>query len=160
MSDEVVKKLKAEITFLQSELKAKSLEVLVYKNELLKFSQKLDQVMTHSNNDIQSLNQIHKFLAPTEMPQFPGFEFSRKFVYGSKFGGDYFDIFEHEDKMKFGVIISSATGYAMSALFLSMVLKVSHIMEAKKGMSPKSVIEHIGGELAQLASENDQSQVL
>ena len=84
MSDEVVKKLKAEITFLQSELKAKSLEVLVYKNELLKFSQKLDQVMTHSNNDIQSLNQIHKFLAPTEMPQFPGFEFSRKFVYGSK----------------------------------------------------------------------------
>lgn len=160
MSEDEVKKLKNEVSFLQSELKSKTLEVSAYKNELLKFSQKLDQLMTHSNNDIQSLNQIHKFLAPTEMPQFPGFEFSRKFIYGSKLGGDYFDIFEHEDKMKFGVIISSATGYAMSALFLSLVLKVSHIMEAKKGMSPKAVVEHIGGELAHLASENDQSQVL
>lgn len=160
MSDEEIKNLKNEIAFLRSELQSKQLEVTAYKNEILKFSQKLDLLTTKSNEDIRILNQIHKFLSPTELPQFPGFEFSRKFVYGSKFGGDYFDIFEHEDKMKFGVIISSATGYAMSALFLSLILKMSHILEAKKGMAPAKVIEHIGGELKNLASEKDQIQAL
>jgi sigma-B regulation protein RsbU (phosphoserine phosphatase) len=160
MSEDEIKKLKSEIAQLKSLVQTKSLEVSAYQKELLKFSQKLDQLMTESNDDIHTLNQIHKFLAPTEMPQFPGFEFSRKFVYGSKFGGDYFDIFEHEDKMKFGVLISSATGYAMSALLLSLVLKLSHIMEAKKGMSPSKVMEHIGGELKKLASDKDKAQVL
>lgn len=160
MSEDEIKKLKTEILELRSQLQAKTFEVSAYQKELLKFSQKLDQLMTQSNDDIQVLNQIHKFLAPTELPQFPGFEFSRKFVYGTKFGGDYFDIFEHEDKMKFGVLISSATGYAMSALMLSIVLKLSHIMEAKKGMSPSKVMEHLGTELKQLASDKDKAQVL
>lgn len=160
MSEDEIKKLKTEILELRAQLQVKAFEVSAYQKELLKFSQKLDQLMTQSNDDIQVLNQIHKFLAPTEMPQFPGFEFSRKFVYGTKFGGDYFDIFEHEDKMKFGVLISSATGYAMSALMLSIVLKLSHIMEAKKGMSPSKVMEHLGTELKQLAAEKDKAQVL
>ncbi len=160
MSEEEINNLKAEIFELRAQLQMKSLEVSAYQKELLKFSQKLDQLMTQSNDDIQVLNQIHKFLAPTELPQFPGFEFSRKFVYGSKFGGDYFDIFEHEDKMKFGVLISSATGYAMSALMLSLVLKLSHVMEAKKGMSPSKMMEHLGSELKKLATEKDKAQVL
>ena len=159
MSEDEIKKLKSEISDLRLQLQAKTVEVSAYQKELLKFSQKLDQLMTQSNDDIQVLNQIHKFLSPTEMPQFPGFEFSRKFVYGSKFGGDYFDIFEHEDKMKFGVLISSATGYAMSALMLSLVLKLSHIMEAKKGMSPSKVMEHIGTELKELATEKDKAHM-
>ena len=160
MSDDEIEKLKSEILYLRSELQSKQIEVLAYKNELIKFSQKLDQLMTKSNDDVRLLNQIYKYLSPTEMPQFPGFEFSRKFVYGTKFGGDYFDIFKHEDKMKFGVIISSATGYAMSALFLSLILKVSHIMEAKKGMPPAKVMEHIGDELKNLAADKDQVQAL
>jgi sigma-B regulation protein RsbU (phosphoserine phosphatase) len=160
MSDDDIKKLKSEVAFLRSELQSKQIEVSAYKNELLKFSQKLDHLMTKSTDDVRMLNQIYKYLSPTEMPQFPGFEFSRKFVYGTKFGGDYFDIFEHEDKMKFGVIISSATGYAMSALFLSLILKVSHIMEAKKGTPPAQVIELIGEELKTLAAEKDQVHAL
>ncbi len=160
MSEDEVSKLKSENILLRSELRRSQIEVLAYKNELIQFSQKLDQLMTQSNADIKILNHIYKYLSPTEMPQFPGFEFSRKFVYGSKFGGDYFDIFEHEDKMKFGVIISSATGYAISALFLSLILKVSHLMEAKKGMVPAKVMEHIGSELKQLAAEADQIQSL
>ncbi len=160
MSDDEIKNLKVENSFLRSELQSKQIEISAYKNELLKFSQQLDVLMKKSNDDVRILNQIHKYLSPTELPQFPGFEFSRKFVYGSKFGGDYFDIFEHDDKMKFGVIISSATGYAMSALFLSLILKVSHLMEAKKGMSAAQVLEHIGTELKTLANEKDQAQVL
>lgn len=158
MSDEEIKRLNKLIEDLQTELKTKQLEVAVYRKELLKFSQKLDEVISDTNDDVRILHHIQKVLAPTEMPQFPGFEFSRKFVYGSKSGGDYFDIFEHEDKFKFGVILSSSSGYAMSALFLSLVLKVSHLMEARKGMPPEKVMEHIGEELKKSASEKDQTQ--
>jgi sigma-B regulation protein RsbU (phosphoserine phosphatase) len=160
MSDDEVTKLKNELQLVRAQLKSSRAEVAAYQTELIKFSQKLDQLMIESNNEIKILNQIYKYLSPTELPQFPGFEFSRKFIYGSKHGGDYFDIFEHEDKMKFGVIISSATGYAMSALFLSLILKVSHMIEAKKGMTPAKLMEHIGNELKQSAAENDQVQSL
>ena len=135
----------------------KDQELLLYKQELLKFSHQLDNVMIQISGDVELLKKIQKVLTPTEIPSIPGFEFSRKFVYGSRYGGDYFDIFEHEDKLKFGVLLSSSSGYAMSALFLSLVLKVSHLMEAKKGLAPEKVLEQIGAELKTTAQTSDQT---
>ena len=154
MSDEVAR-LKAQF---QTELQMKDQEIRLYKQELLKFSHQLDQVMIQISQDVDVLKKIQKVLTPTEIPTIPGFEFSRKFVYGSKVGGDYFDIFEHEDKMKFGVLLSSSSGYAMSALFLSLILKVSHLMEAKKGLSVEKVMAQIGLELKSTANSGDQTQ--
>jgi phosphoserine phosphatase RsbU/P len=147
-----------EIARLKAIIQMKDQELLLYKQELLKFSHQLDNVMIQISGDVELLKKIQKVLTPTEIPSIPGFEFSRKFVYGSKYGGDYFDIFEHEDKMKFGVILSSSSGYAMSALFLSLILKVSHLMEAKKGMSPEKVLEQIGAELKSTANTKDETQ--
>ena len=45
----------------------------------------------------------------------------------------------------------------MSALFLSLVLKVSHLMEAKKGLAPEKVLEQIGAELKTTAQTSDQT---
>ena len=81
--------------------------------------------------------------------------FSRKFIFGSKSGGDYFDIFEHEDKMKFGILVASSSGYAMSALFLSLILKVSHVLEAKKGNSPDKILQQIADEIKKVAAPQD-----
>ena len=47
----------------------------------------------------------------------------------------------------------------MSALFLSLVLKVSHLIEAKKGLSPDKVIEKISTELKDIASAKDHAHV-
>lgn len=147
-----------EIARLKAIIQMKDQELLLYKQELLKFSHQLDNVMIQISSDVDLLKKIQKVLTPTEIPNIPGFEFSRKFVYGSRYGGDYFDIFEHEDKMKFGVLLSSSSGYAMSALFLSLILKVSHLMEAKKGLSPEKVLEHIGTELKTTANTKDETQ--
>lgn len=147
-----------EIARLKAIIQMKDQELLLYKQELLKFSHQLDNVMIQISNDVDLLKKIQKVLTPTEIPNIPGFEFSRKFVYGSRYGGDYFDIFEHEDKMKFGVLLSSSSGYAMSALFLSLILKVSHLMEAKKGLSPEKVLEQIGAELKTTANPKDETQ--
>ena len=137
MSQDELVHLKKVIQDLESQVKTKSLEVMTYRQELQKFSQKLDSLMSQIAGDSQLLAQVQKVLVPTEIPRIPGFEFSRKFVFGSQSGGDYFDIFEHEDKFRFGVLVACSSGYAMSALFLSLILKVSHILEAKKGNSRK-----------------------
>ena len=158
MSDET-QQLKKTIAKLETELKQKNAEVMTYRQELTKISQQLDVLMSRVADDMSLLSQVQKTLVPTEMPNIPGFEISRKFVYGSKFGGDYFDIFEHEDKMKFGLLVASSSGYAMSALFLSLILKISHVFEAKKGNSPDKILQQIAEDIKKLAKPDDSTNV-
>ncbi|MCZ6992463.1 hypothetical protein OH407_24340, partial [Salmonella enterica] len=72
---------------------------------------------------------------------------------------DYFDIFEHEDKMRFGILVACSSGYAMSALFMSLILKVSHVLEAKKGNSPDKILQQIADEMKKLAKPDDLTSV-
>ncbi|MGZ3690429.1 MAG: PP2C family protein-serine/threonine phosphatase [Pseudobdellovibrio sp.] len=149
--------LKKKLAFLESELNQKNSEIMIYRQELLKISQRLDALMSQISNDTKNLSQVQKVLIPTEIPTIPGFEISRKFVYGSKIGGDYFDIFEHEDKMRFGILVAGSSGYAMSALFLSLILKVSHVLEAKKGNAPDKILQQIADEMKKTAQPQDQT---
>src|SRR3989344_3162203 len=121
MTSDENSQLKKKIAILEAELNKEDSEIMIYRQELLKFSQKLDLLMSQIAGDIKILSEVQKTLVPTEIPTIPGFEISRKFVYVSQAGGDYFDIFEHEDKMKFGILMASSSGYAMSALFLSLI---------------------------------------
>ncbi len=155
MSADEIKGLKATIFQLQADLKAKNEEVMIYRNELIKFSKQLDSLMSGIAVDMKFLNEMQKVLAPTNFPNIPGFEISRKFVYGSKSGGDYFDFFEFDDKFRFGVLVSSSSGYAMSALFLSFILKFTHALQAKKGMPPEEILQHVGAEIKTSAQAND-----
>jgi len=166
MADEGKKTTQSEIEILKKEnallekiVQQKEEQISLYKQELLKFSHQLDSVMIQINSDVDLLKKIQKVLTPTEIPSISGFEFSKKFVFGTKFGGDYFDIFEHEDKMKFGILLSSSSGYAMSALFLSLIMKVSHLIEAKKGLSPEKVLMRLSEELKTAANEKDKTDV-
>ena len=155
MSDSEVKKLKQTISILENELKNKTEEVAIYRQELIKFSKQLDHVMSGVSTDLKYLSEIQKNLAPTELPDIPGFEVSRKFVFGSKSGGDFFDFFEFEDKFRFGLLVASSSGYAMSALFLSFILQYSHILQAKKGVPPEQIMQKIAAELKTTAGEKD-----
>ena len=151
--------LKKKIAALEAELKKKDSEIIVYRQELVKISQKLDAFMSQIGNDVKILSEVHKSIVPTEIPKIPGFEISRKFFYGSKFGGDYFDIFEHENKLKFGILVASSSGYAMSALFLSLIMKVSNVLEARKGNSPDKILQQIAEEVKKTAASKDTTSV-
>lgn len=157
MSDDSANK--KTIAKLEAELALKNSEIIIYRQELAKISQKLDSLMSQVSDDTKVLGHVQKLLVPTEVPTIPGFEISRKFVYGSKVGGDYFDIFEHEDKMRFGVLVACSSGYAMSALFMSLILKVSHVLEAKKGNLPDKIMQQIADEMKKLAKPDDQTSV-
>ncbi|MBC7421607.1 MAG: SpoIIE family protein phosphatase [Bdellovibrio sp.] len=147
--------LKNKISELEEMLQIKNIEVMTYRQELTKFSQKLDSLMSQIAGDMKMLAKVQKALTPTELPNIPGFEISRKFVYGTQSGGDYFDVFEHEDKFRFGLLVASSSGYAMSASFLSLILKVSHVLEAKKGNPPDRILQGIAEDLKPLAGPND-----
>jgi sigma-B regulation protein RsbU (phosphoserine phosphatase) len=156
MSDENAQ-LKKKVQFLEAELHSKNSELIIYRQELLKISQRLDSLMAQISSDTKVLSQVQKTLIPTEVPSIPGFEISRKFVYGSKHGGDYFDIFEHADKFKFGILVASSSGYAMSSLFMSLILKVSHVLEAKKGNPPDKILQQIADDIKKLAKDGDMT---
>ena len=154
-----VDELKEKIAELENELRSKNREVEIYQKELIKFSNNLDMILSSSQQDVKSLNQLHKSIVPTELPQFAGFEISRKFTYGTKQGGDYFDIFTHEDKMKFSILLASSSGYAMSAAFLSVVLQHSSILEGRKTTSVRETVQILADGLSQIAAAEDETQL-
>lgn len=154
--DEVAQK---KIRALEEQLKLKEIELMRYRSELTKVNQTLEKMIADMMSDLKFAHLIQKVICPTELPHIQGVEFSTKFVPGTEFGGDYFDIFEHEDKMKFGVVLSCSTGYTMSALLLSVLIKLSSQIEARKGLSPEKVLEAIAREVRPQARPQDLSHL-
>jgi sigma-B regulation protein RsbU (phosphoserine phosphatase) len=151
--------LEQKISFLEQELHLKEAEIARYRAELNRANEELEKIISDLGQELKMASQIQKVLSPTEIPNIPGFNFSTKFVAGSERGGDYFDIFEHEDKMKFGLVLACSSGYSMSALFLSVLIKMSSQIEARKGMAPNVVLTQIAKELIPHVENNDTAGV-
>lgn len=151
--------LKAKIEELQYELAHKELELKKYRLELQKTNSTLEKIISDLGQELKLANLIQKLLSPTEIPNIPGIEFSTKFIPGHKSGGDYFDIFEHDDRLKFGIILSSSSGYTMSALFLSVLMKLSAQIEARKGLDPDKVIALMAQEIVPHIQKQDTASV-
>lgn len=150
---------KSKILQLESELKAKDAELARYRHELSRANSELEKIISDLGAELKMASQIQKLLSPTEIPNIPGFDFSSKFVAGTEKGGDYFDIFEIEDKMRFGVVLACSSGYSMSALFLSVLIKLSAQIEAKKGMSPEQVIMKMAQEIVPQIETKDTASI-
>lgn len=157
MSNEA--KLKERVTELEEALRSKDREIQKYRTELTRTNQSLEKVISELTQELKWVSVIQKALSPTAIPNIPGFEFSTKFIPGSQSGGDYFDIFEHDDRLKFGILLSSSSGYAMSALFLSVLLKLSGRIEAKKGTAPLQALELLASEMKPNMQAKDEVQI-
>lgn len=139
--------LKAKIRELEAEVQARENDLAVFRKQLASANNLLEGLISKVADEVRTAAQIQKVLVPTEFPNIPGFEFSTKFVPSPISGGDYFDIFEHEDRLKFGIVLASSNGYGMSALLLSVLLKMTGQHEAKRGLSPDKVLQYIASEL-------------
>lgn len=153
------KELKTRIEELEEALRLKDQELSRYRAELQKTNQSLERIIADLTQELKWVGIIQKALAPTQIPNIPGFEFSSKFIPGQSGGGDYFDIFEHDDRLKFGVLLSSSSGYSMSALFLSVLMKVSGRIEAKKGLQPQQALEILAAEMTPNLQAKDEASV-
>ncbi|MFN7728782.1 MAG: PP2C family protein-serine/threonine phosphatase [Bdellovibrio sp.] len=148
-----------QIQDLQQQLRHRDEELARYRAELLKTNAMLEAMIGDLSQDLKMAALIQRVLSPTEIPNISGVEFSTKFLAGSDSGGDYFDVFEHEDKLKFGIVVASSSGYAMSALFLSVLIQMSSRIEARKGLSPEIVLQQMAQEIVPNVHEKDQAHI-
>lgn len=139
--------LEKRVVDLESEVSAREQDLRVFRGQLAKANASLESLIQKLSADLKVASHVQKTLVPTEFPNIPGFEFSTKFVPSALNGGDYFDIFELEDRMKFGVVLASCSGYGLSALLLSVLLKMTGQEEARRGLSPEKVIQFLAEEL-------------
>ncbi|HEX4924549.1 MAG TPA: SpoIIE family protein phosphatase, partial [Bdellovibrionales bacterium] len=159
MANQDPKALEGRIRELEAELKIKEQDLRLFRDEVAKLNEQLEKFITQLGQEIHLAHAIQKILVPTEIPSIPGFEFSTKYEASSISGGDYFDIFELEDKFRFGILLATSSGYGMSALFLSVLLKLSGHYEARKGKSSHETLALIAKEMVPNIPENEKSSV-
>jgi sigma-B regulation protein RsbU (phosphoserine phosphatase) len=140
-------------------VKERQADLRRFREELGKANQKLGGLIAQLHAEVKLAHVIQKALVPTEFPHIGGFEFSTKFVPSSISGGDYFDIFEHEDRFRFGIIVSSASGHTMSALLLSVMLKMTGQLEARKGSDPHVVLQDMHAQLKENMDHLDHADM-
>lgn len=149
--------LKARIKALEKELELKDKDLVTYRKELVRANEQLENLIIHIHSQLKKALEIQRQVVPTEFPNIPGFEFSTKFIASSLTGGDYFDIFEHRDKMQFGILLSSSSGYSLSALFLSLFMKFTFQARTEpQSFSPESLLKSLEKEFLPGLGEKDQ----
>ncbi|MGZ3769215.1 MAG: PP2C family protein-serine/threonine phosphatase [Bdellovibrio sp.] len=153
------KELKERLSELEHELAVKEAELHRYRLELTKANTALEKMISQISQELKLAHVLQKFLSPTDLPNVQGFEFSTKFIPGTRSGGDYFDIFEHADKLKFGILVSSASGYSLSSLLLSVIIKISSQMEARKGLDPHKVVSMLAKEVVPHIQNDDKANI-
>lgn len=154
-----VQRLRSELEQAYQQLDQKSKDLQMYKDEVKRLNQQLQTLIKNIQNQLVIATQVQKYLVPTEIPKIPGFKFSTKYIAGPASGGDYFDIFQLKDKRQFAVIMASSSGHTMAALLLSVLIQMSSQMEAKKGMSPSSILKSLSQKLLESAPSSDTSSV-
>ncbi len=153
------KKSDSELKALQEKLAKKEAELDQFRKEISHLNKNLQGLIEKIQEQVKSATKIQEILMPTEIPNIPGFEFSTKFVPSYQAGGDYFDIFELEDRFRFGMLMASSSGHGISALFLSILLKLTGQIEAKRGTPPDKVIAQIAKELGPQINEKEYANV-
>lgn len=157
MSDEAA--LKNRIQFLEKEIELKNKDLEIYRKELVKANAQLEGLVIHIHSQLKKALEIQRQIVPTEFPHIPGFEFSTKFAASSLNGGDYFDIFEHKDKMQFGFLLSSASNYSVSATFLSLFMKFTfEARQSLQSQEPQALLKSLQAELVSALGVNDSFQ--
>lgn len=151
--------LAQRIVQLELEIKERDKDIQRYRSELLSVNAQLESMIGQLRNDLKMAHAIQRALVPTDLPNIPGFDFSTKYIPSAYRGGDYFDIFEHDDRFRFGMIIANSSGFAMSALLMSVLLRLTRQMEARKGTDPTKVLKQIVTDMEPSMEAGDSANI-
>jgi len=109
--------------------------------------------------DVSLATDIQRSLLPRRSPRIPGVAITAKFVAAAGVGGDYYDVFELDDRKRLGVLMADSQTHGIAAALLSVLLKTR--IEDMKDRFPDSksfmeylnreIREHHGDSLAQTA---------
>lgn len=159
MSNLTREQLIERVAELEEELLERQTDLKRFRSELGKANQRLEALISQISSELKLAHVLQRALVPTEFPHISGFEFSTKFVPSPISGGDYFDIFEHQDRFRFGVIVSSSSGHTMSALLLGILLKMTSQLESKKGSEPHEVLKDMAEQIRAEDAGQDEADI-
>ncbi len=142
-----IERLQQECEELRLELVQKTSAINVFKFELEKANETLIKLKLRLDLDYKSLSELFRLIVPTKIPKISGFQFSTQFKSGTDYYGDYFDVFEHKDKLKFGTLLCKSPSPSVSAVVLALLMKLSHEFEEKVLIDPTESLSHLVGEL-------------
>lgn len=143
-----VDELRRECEVLRAELVQKSHVIEVFKAELEKTNDVLVELKKKLQIDYKALASLFRYIVPTKIPQITGFEFSTQYKPGASSNGDYFDIFEHNDKLKFGTLLSRSQSPSASAVVLALILKMGRELDHTQTQHPEEILVHLIDELS------------
>lgn len=149
--------LQKRLSELESLILDKDRELNFYREEMVRLNSRIENLIEQIGHELKLAHLIQKAMVPTEIPNIPGFEFSTKFVPSYESGGDYFDIFELEDRFRFGLLVSSSSGFGLSSLFLSVTLKTLGGLEARRGATANLVMDLITNEMVPTIQNSKES---
>jgi len=61
--------------------------------------------------------------------------------------------------MRFGIMMASSSGHGMASLLMSVLLKMTTQIEARKGMAPEQVLKGMTEEIQSKLNNNDRANV-
>jgi len=144
MSEE--NQLKNKVSDLEQRLESREKELVQYKNQMKTLQGQITQLIEQVSQELNMAHAIYKVLIPTELPNIPGFDFSTKYEPSMISSGDYFEIFDHHEKLKFNVLMASSFGLGTSAMFMSVLLKLIAQVELRKSSEVDQILKLIASE--------------
>ncbi|MFM8269698.1 MAG: PP2C family protein-serine/threonine phosphatase [Pseudomonadota bacterium] len=116
-------------------------------NQIQHLSNHTDQLVNQFNSDLELATKIHHQLLPSSDLHFPGITVTSKYLPASGLGGDYFDVFELQDKRNLGVLIADSQTHGMASALLSTLLKLRLDELKASGSLPQNLMNHLNQEL-------------
>lgn len=152
-SDTKIAILEQDLSKLKKELLEREQDLRTYKNEVKRLNAAVAKILLGFDKDLSLARNIFSYLVPTQFPHISGFHFSTKFLSGMRFNGDYLDVFEHRDRFKFNLIMSSSSGPTLTALLIAFLLKHGRDLGSNGAPSPDDFVDKV---LAEIEDKNEK----
>lgn len=154
MSQEL--KFEKRIAELELIVQQQHIQIQDYETVIQSTNQQLQTLLADIQTEVNRMKEIQRILVPKEIQKIQGMEFSSRFIPGQKIGGDYYDVFPIGDSQRFGILLSSAGSYGLSALVLSTLVSVAPRLEAKSNFDMKDTVMKLLSQLQPQLKPTDE----
>ena len=132
---------------LMDRIKEQNIQLERQANELRKALNKVEkqkQIIEEQHKklitDLQKAAEFQKSLLPETLPQFEEVQFNAWYLPSSQLGGDFYDIFDLDDRYA-ALVMADASGHGVAAAMLSAMFKMTLLKYSAEILNPAVVLE-------------------
>ncbi|NOX88353.1 MAG: SpoIIE family protein phosphatase [Calditrichaeota bacterium] len=90
--------------------------------------------------DLHKASEFQRSLLPEKLPDLPGLRFASLYVPSSQLGGDFYDVFEIDDRYV-AIVMADASGHGVAAAMLSAMFKMTLHKYSPEILNPAVVLQ-------------------